>query len=458
MRRDNQSRLTLQLAPAPADVRDRMLADSGALRPGAAAVVGRFFAELAARGESSDAPSRNTFDAVARSEPTLHTLLTTLGRYAPAVCLAAGREARQGWYRRRPKPPAKERAPARLCRMRDWPPEWAAHLPALEAWRTRRPAQTIDRYLTSIDRCAQALDAIGSDPVIDRWTAWRLLEHFRAEGLRWTTCANYLAGLDALARAGNLDAPSRDGVFEIVRHALALGRTEGKLKTQRLAALHEAGGYEHLAEAAGRQRDAARDGRAWTAAAERHLQTAAILALIVNAAPRSGDLAGWRLGIELRRRVDGTWSLAWRQGKTGEEVDFGELWPAVSDLLDDLVCRGLPRRLTHMRYNALRGCNWLTHDGTGRKGRWATTIVRRLIGSPIHDVRTLAFDVLRLHDPGVAAGVGSAFLGHRDLRSIEAYRSRDAGIASSRAWRADKKKLIGSGGTSRIPRSASGTS
>lgn len=447
MKTDRNTRLALQLVSVPKQIRARMLAEPRALRPGAGAVVGRFFTELAARREPMDAPSRATFDEAARSEPTLHTLLVTLERFAPEVCLAAGREARKAWYRKRQKRALIDVAPVSRDRATFWPSEWAIHLPTLQAFGKQCSAKSVAKYLDGIDRCAQALRTIGAEPIIDRWTAYQLLEQFRSEGLRWATCGNYLAGLDALARAAAIDEHDRDGVFEIVLHARALARSEGKLKTRRLAELHEAGGYALLADVVGQQRDAARDGRAWTAAAERHLQTTAILAIIINAAPRSGDLAAWRLGLELERHALGGWLLHWTQGKTEHDVAFGPLWPEVSEILDELLCRGRPRRLAHVRYTALQGRNWLTHDETGRKGRWAAELVKRVVGNPIHDIRTLAFDYLRMHDPAVATQIGSVFLGHRDQRTSEAYRSRDAGVASSRAWRADREALSRMGGT-----------
>lgn len=440
MRRDLETRVARQLAAAPASVRDRMVADAANLRPGAAAAVGRFFAALAARREPFDAPSRAVFDAAAQSEPTLHTLLVTLDRYAPGVCLAAGREARRAWYRRRRK--AAPSAP-RVGRDRRqlWPPEWAAHLPALDVLRRSLSNRTVSQYLVSIDRCAQALHLLGIEPVLDRWTAFQLVERFRAEGLRWATCANYITGLDALARVAGVDAASRSGIFEIVLWARSEARIEGKLKHARLAKLNESGGYGLLGDEIGRQRDAAREARAWTAAAERRLQTTALLALIVNDAPRSSDLTSWRLGVELIRAFDGTWSLAWTQGKNDHEIDHGSLWPAVSEILDELLCRGFPLRTARVRYAELSGRNWLTHEETGRPGRWATRIVKQVLGNPIHDIRTLAFDYLRQHDPATAARIGSVFLGHRDPRTGDAYRSRDAGVAASRSWREDRKQI-----------------
>jgi len=98
------------LAAAPPAIRRAMLADRAALEPGAAAVVGRFFAVVAARGEPIAAPSADSFRAAAASEPTFRTLLRALERYAPAVSTAAAAGVKAEWVARRPKPPRKPAA------------------------------------------------------------------------------------------------------------------------------------------------------------------------------------------------------------------------------------------------------------------------------------------------------------------------------------------------------------
>src|SRR5690606_5371348 len=123
------------LVVVPTRIRARMLA-ADRLEPGAAAVVGRFFAILAQRGEPVAAPSRASFNAAAASEPTLATLLRTLQAHAPEVCLAAGRDARKAWYRKRPKsgtPRRRGRAPLPPQAPASWPIEWALLYPRLLA-------------------------------------------------------------------------------------------------------------------------------------------------------------------------------------------------------------------------------------------------------------------------------------------------------------------------------------
>ena len=62
-----RSRPEDHLAPAPVAVRRLMLEERTALEPGAAAVVGRFFAAVARRGESIHAPSAACFEEAAAS-------------------------------------------------------------------------------------------------------------------------------------------------------------------------------------------------------------------------------------------------------------------------------------------------------------------------------------------------------------------------------------------------------
>lgn len=448
MKRSRLERLGEQLAAAPQAVRERMLADADALKPGAAAVVGRFFTVLAERGEPHSAPSRASFDRAARSEPTLHTLLVALERYAPEVNLAAGRESRRDWYRRRGWTGSPPPSPlSRGARDEDgWPGPWRTLLPGFEAARPRLSNQSAQRYLASIARCARAVRDEGLDPRIDRWLGARLLAHFEAQGLAYRTAANYLVGLEALARYGGADETAIRGLADVVAEAKRRGDREGRAKDTRLHALHERGGYAVLVETAARLRHEALGLPAWSAAAERKLQGAAILALVVNAPARSGDLARWRLGEHLTREPFGVWRLAWRQGKTRTEQELGTLWPEVEDMLDHLLCRGRARRFAHHLYGALHGRNWLTHREEAPSPRWASALVKDAVGVPLHDVRTLAADYLRRHAPEDGAHVASTLLGHRDATSIAAYRALADGTAAARDWQAMRQGLTASHG------------
>ncbi|WP_372893680.1 hypothetical protein [Rhodosalinus sp.] len=85
-------------APAHVAVRPLMLEDRAALEPGAAAVVGRFFAAVARRSERIHAPSAACFEEAAASEATFRTLLRALARYAPQTSTASAREVSRAWY------------------------------------------------------------------------------------------------------------------------------------------------------------------------------------------------------------------------------------------------------------------------------------------------------------------------------------------------------------------------
>jgi len=435
-------RLEMQLASAPTTVRGRMLADAETLRPGAASVVGRFFAVLAARSEA--VPSRAAFDAAARSEPTLHTLLTALDRYAPELNLAAGREARKAWYRERPRsvPPLRLSEASPKSGSLAWPEPWRALYPGLEKARPSLSAQTFRRYLASIDRCAAIVSEDGLRPDLDRFLAYSLMEAFRERGLTHATCVSYLGGIEALARLGGIEPARLRGIREIVKVAQSRMRRSGRRKDVRIAAFHEAGGYERIAAAVLRLRDEAALERAWSAVAERKLQAAAILALVMNNPARGGDLAGWRLGHELVREPGGRWTLAWTQHKTGFHVDAGGLWPEVCELLDELLCRGRPQRLACVLYASLLGVNWLTH-AQSPSGGWASRLVRQAIGLPLHDVRTLAADYLRRHDPNRGADIAGTLLGHRHAASTTPYRSLAEGVAAARRWRDLRRTVTG---------------
>lgn len=426
-------KLETQLAGAPTVVRDRMLADAERLRPGAASVVGRFFAILAARSEA--VPSRAAFDAAAQSEPTLHTLLTALGRYAPEVNIAAGREARKAWYRRRPRsarplprPSAPEKDGPSL-----WPEPWRALYPGFDKAQIGLSEQTFRCYVASINRCAAIVAEDQLRPDLDRFLTYSLMQSFRARGLTYATCVSYLGGIEALARFGGVEPARLRGIAEIVKVAQSRMRRSSKGKDARITAFDDAGGFGLIAAAVVRLRDEAGRARAWSAEAEAKLQIAAVLALVMNNPARGGDLSGWRLGQELVREPGGRWTLAYAQRKTSRKMNAGALWPEVCELLDALLCRGRPLRLASMLYAELAGQNWLTHD-EGRDRRWVSHLVKQAIGLPLHDIRTLSADYLRRHDPERGADIAATLLGHGCRKSTQVYRALADGVAASRQW------------------------
>lgn len=434
--------LATLLAAVPKPVRTRMLADADRLLPGAAAVVGRFFAVLAARHEPPDAPSRACFDAAAASEPTLRTLLVSLEAYAPEINLAGGREARKAWYARRPSNRPKRRtglAPIPQTAPENWPAEWAALYPALVLAPIRETS--LRRHIASINRCADALGGSDAAPDWSRYSAFCLLEAFEQAGHRPATISSYLGGLIALAKHGGVPADARAGLSEMQELAMTRARRIEKLKVARVEGLTDRGGYAEIVRTLGVLRDSAANTSAARATAERQRRIAAILAIALNVPARTGDVATWQLGRDLIREPTGSWRLAWRQGKTGGTVDMGSLWPEVCAVLDDLVCAGRPSRFAQVCYGRLIGHNWLTHSAKPMPAKQPSLLVREVLGVPLHDIRTLCADFLRRSDPTTAANLVSTLLGHRTAVAGEAYRALATEDAAAVDWAAMRAKI-----------------
>ncbi|MBY6200527.1 hypothetical protein KUV65_04075 [Maritalea mobilis] len=129
-----------------------------------------------------------------------------------------------------------------------------------------------------------------------------------------------------------------------------------------------------------------------------------------------------------------TWRAGWEQEKSGRETETGAMWPEICDILDEWILGGRPERLVHLRYNELVGRNWLSFDDTEPYRNLPTELTKAAIGVPSHDLRTLAADYLRLHDPAHAADVIATHLGHGDRKSTEAYRAECGAAASQAIW------------------------
>ena len=445
-----RARIAELLAPAPATVRARMLAAADDLKPGAAAVVGRFFTIVAERGEPRDAPSRASFDAAAASEPTLHTLLSALARHAPEVSTAAGREARDAWYRRRSGGRGRRRGPAPVPTSApgSWPEAWRALYPGLRGARIADSSRRI--YIRAVGRCAAVLGEIGEPPALTRWLGYRLMEAFEAKGLRPATIVAYLTALEALAKHGGVAPADVAGLKEMRSRAQLGVAALDALKVARVQALDDAGGYAAIMAVVASLAAQADAAPGWSAVADNRRRIAAILGVAMNAPARGGDVSGWVLGRDLIRTEDGRWRLSWTQGKTGGGVAMGALWPEVCGLLDDLILAGAPARMAQVIYRRLAGMNWLTRTPEAPQARYASTLVEKAIGAPLHDLRTLAADHLREHDPRTAPDVVSTLLGHRCAASCAAYRARAEGDAACRDWRAMRETMI----AARKPRGA----
>lgn len=444
------------LAPAPAAVRRLMLEDRDNLEPGAAAVVGRFFAAVARRGESVHVPSAACFEEAAASEPTFRTLLRALARYAPQTSTASARPVSRAWYARRPKP-ARTAAPtpATTTTTSAWPTSWAPLSDALSAARLKESSRA--RYRASIDRCAAIVAEGLAGDTFGLFLAFQLSEAFTAHPdparrVRPITAANYIDALVAVGRkAGIARVEDFEAMGVITQELRADADAQGKLKTSRIHDLMRRGGFAHVVDCVAEQRALAHAQPQHSAARERHMQAAVLCALLVNKPARRGDTAAWSIGTELVRAPCGDWTLDWTQEKTGRSTEAGVLWPEVSALLDEHILGGRPDRLVHVRYRELIGRNWLTFaEGPARRAL-PSELVRQALGVPPHDLRTLAADYLRRHDPASAAALVSAHLGHGCEAAGAEYRALCEGAAASRTWR-EARRRIGAGDAPGTPR------
>lgn len=432
------------LAPLPPGIRNRLLGEETRLEPGAAAVLGRFFAALAERRERLDAPSRTPFEMAAKSESTLATLLRTLERHVPEVGTAAARALRAEWYARRPgraggrrrgRPGPPATAPAA------WPPEWRAHYPALLAAPVR--PSTIRRHVASLDRLAQLLPGLRATPELTFHLAYCLSEALRAEGVAEITIGNYLGALVTLGREGGVDETGLAGIRMMQMLARDRADLQTKRKEARIEAFHDRGGPAHILERLIATFTAAAAAPAHSAEAEKRRQTAAILAVALNMPPRTGDMAGWVLGRDLVRLPSGAWHLDWCQQKTLVPADAGRLWPETSLVLDELILAGHPDRFVHLRSEILAGCNWLTLGPEPPGVRLPSDRVLAAIGLPLHDLRTVAGDLLREKDPATARRLIAGLLGHRTEAAGEEYRAVSDGEAAALEWQSIRQDLAG---------------
>lgn len=454
-----------RLADVPGDIRNRLLAARAELPAGTITAVARFFAVLAERGEMVSAPSRASFEAACASESTLALLLRMLERHAPEVGLAEGRVLRKAYYRARPTEKAavdRRRSGSGQGRMprcpepRNWPASWLALMPGLQA--APISDSSIARHIASINRCADMLPELACLSRLGWLLAWEISEALQGRprkaarptavkqgregaGIGPRTAAGYVGALVSLGLHGGLAAEALEGLRAVQAHLQRQGRRSPKRKTSRIEALYEKGGYAEILRVIGRELDRADALPAWRAEAETARATAAILAVAINMPARTGDVAAWRLGEELVRDPAGDWRLRWRQGKTGHWQDAGTLWPEVGWVLDSHLLGGRPERHVQRRCTELQGMSWLSHAAVPHASRWPSERVDAALGISLHDLRTLAADYLRLHDPASAPDVVSSLLGHATCQAGEAYRALCTETAAQRDWMAVRTGL-----------------
>ena len=436
--------LNMILKDAPAAVRREMIEDAPNLAPGAAHVMGRFWTEVRAHRSNLSMPPAEAYRAAAGSESTFRCLLRVLAKYAPHVSTAPARAVSDEWYARRPKPTAKPEKTMEMSSRATWPYSWRRMKPALEAVPIGCSSRT--RYLASIDRCAAVVaEGLASD-AHGFVAACELAEAFlfhpdTSRRVKAVTAANYIEGLIALGASGNVAEASLTAMRVITQDLRDQAELCEKNKHERLSGLMERGGYGHVADRIGELRNRANDLPSHSAAWRRCMQQTVVCAVILNKPPRKGDLVSWRLGYEIVRDVDGTWRAEWEQEKTGRATEMGPIWPEICDILDEWILDGRPDRLVHIRYQELLGKNWLTIEDRAPYRNLPTGLTKAAIGVPSHDLRTLAADYMRRHDPAHAADVIATHLGHGTRKAGEAYRAECDGAAAQAIW-AETRKII----------------
>ena len=425
-----------RLAAVPADIRKAMMADRANLPAGSVSVMNRFFVALAAENCGDQHPSERVFTSACASESTLALLLTTLERYAPDVDLSAGRILRRAYYRTRSGGSQHSRAKAprskNSTQPRGWPAEWLDLLPRLEHAPIRQSSR--DRYVASINRCAELMPGLRCPPRLGWLLASALAEALLQSGLNERSTAYHIAALIALGQNGGIERPALHAMRQVHAGLVRKGRRLPKRKTGRITTLYDHGGYGEILRVVRVLLDHAESLPSWRAEAETARATAAILSVAVNMPARTGDMASWVIGDHLTRSSWGEWQLRWCQQKTGHELDAGLLWREVGEVLDQHILGGRPGWLAQQRYDALSGKNWLTLRATGYASRWPSERVKDAIGVPLHDLRTMAADYLRLHNPATAPGIVAALLGHRNLDTQDEYRALCTDTVAQQSW------------------------
>lgn len=442
------------LASLPARVRAAIAADRSPPEAGAIMALAAFWAAWGAESKTRTAPSLSVFRNVATSESRLGTLLRALLRYAPDVQTHNARALRQEFYALRGENTRRSDTgkvsgdasgqirPSKtsLKVVSDWPENWHALWARLAAGPRRKPS-TIERHRRSINRCAAVVRQLDCTSDFGFALADQLATAFAEKRVRTISIANYLEALIVLGDAGGTDEVHLDAMRFVVERLRETARSEEKRKEPRLRNWDEAGGLALLAEQIATLAEKIAALPTHTAEAHRLRATMALIALFLNKPARKGDARSWRLGVELTRTDGGDWRLAWTQEKTDHDTEAGYLWPETALALDALILGGRSPHQAHARYIALEGCNWLTLR-PGAPGRdYPSALVKEATGLPAHDFRTIAADLLRRHDPSVAANILSAHLGHKSAQSTEAYRALAEGDAATEIWRGIRDEI-----------------
>lgn len=142
--------------------------------------------------------------------------------------------------------------------------------------------------------------------------------------------------------------------------------------------------------------------------------------------------------------------------KTGGATESGRIASEICEILDEWILGDRRDRLIHRRYHEPLGLNWNPLEQDAPYRNLPTVLTKVAIGVPSHDLRTLAADYMRRHDPAHAANVISTHLGHRTKEAGNPYRAECSGAAAQAVWMSARKS-IAAGSAKAVSRSA-GTS
>ncbi|WIV50286.1 hypothetical protein QQG91_11485 [Marivivens sp. LCG002] len=427
-----------RLASTPAYIRKAMLEDHGKLANGAVAVIDRFFSIVTARNEPIDLPSSASFRDAASSEPTFRLLLRTLVSYAPNVSTAEAMVVKNEWVSKRPSCCKSEQKtqPSSNSEIEatSWPKLWQSYLPGLKAAKLK-PA-TLKRNIARINVCSRIVKEYDLPSDLSFITAYEITKILSTQPKpkKAITIAGYIYALVTLGRHGGADPIGLSALQFIHQEQIAISRGQDKDKYSRIQMMVDHGSYQKIAETIARLRCAANEAPSHSYTRSKMLQSAAICAVALNIPPRTSDMAKWSIGEELVRSADGSWTLSWRQEKTDREISGGRLWPEVAEILDEHLLCGRPRRFISARYHECVGLNWLTLKTDQYAAKWPSLVFKEAVGIPLHDLRTLLADFLRLHEPETAADIIQTSLGHATKSAGSAYRSDCEGDLAARYW------------------------
>lgn len=426
---------------------------------GVFAAMEAFFAHLAREERALDLVRPEDFRTVATSRTRLRVLLWSLRTFCPEAPLAPAAEVVKEWdhwlnscYN------VKLRKPRKSTRVAlppdEWPEVWQAALPDLDRsirigsvrYRPLQPKtrastiQAVGMMAAARDWAAAhgvvVSDAVGADliEIFARFLLADPADYPPGRGITPRSAADYLERVRGfVTRARLIDEAGHAALTEIVgalREAAGEADPGKRTKVQTfrrrftladvmlraVALADEADRFPGHGEAAARLR-----------------REAVILALLVNTGDRQGDLSRHRIGIDLVRRPDELWELAFFQSKTARLKDNGPLWPVTSRLLDRHILADRPDWVLPDRLDELHGLNAVSLREEGMDLYYPTKVLHREFGISGHLVRTLIVDAIRISHPD--AGWAAQFLlGHGTREMQEEYRTDFREVAAIRKY------------------------